>query len=225
MTLDERIKASAEELGRLLREAEAEHLKRMAERDKQMEDVADRSEGPIARFFKEMEDLAKPIMVTVDNGKAFEAKEFGDKDAICRSIEDGQHPEIITITVKDGETLHYRLVKPNLEPTEQKPLRDKMLAQLRRDKSEIDGMRERYRQIAEMHRVNAHLERILTAIPVPTKEVIFIGIKGRVFAYDLMNEDGFRRMEKGEYKHVYKVVADGDSNRVIKISTEPEAEK
>lgn len=87
MTLDERIKASAEELGRLLREAEAEHQKRMAERDKMMEGVPERAEGLIARFFKELEDLAKPIMVTVDNGKALEDKEFGD-NALLKDILD-----------------------------------------------------------------------------------------------------------------------------------------
>jgi len=160
---------------------------------------------------------AKPIerfFVKLDNGKAFERREFGEYDCpICRSILSEQAPETISIPLEDGKELRYELVKPKVEPSGQEAL------------SETTRLKNRFQVMAENMRVQAHLERILAAIPVPTKDVIFIGIKGRVFAYDLMNEDGFRRMEQGEYEHIYKVVADGDSNRVIKISTEPEAEK
>lgn len=144
-------------------------------------------------------------IVAVDNGKAFRKRYFSN--GFGHKIE---------VYFSSPYTAKASLIEPML---------DKMLSKLRRDQSEVSRMRNRFQVIAENMRVQAHLERILAAIPVPTKEVIFIGIKGRVFAYNLMNEEGFGRMEKGEYEHIYKVVADGDSNRVIKVSTEPEAEK
>lgn len=221
MTLQERLKASAKELVRLLEEDERE-------RERKAERVDRLANQPIKKFFKKLEDegLISPVEVKLDNGKAFEHKLFGECDCqICRSILCEQAPETIAIPLEDGKELRYELVKPCVESSGHEPLRDKMLAELRRDQGETSRMKNRFQVMAENMRVQAHLERILATIPVPTKDVIFIGIKGRVFAYDLMNEDGFRRMEQGEYEHIYKVVADGDSNRVIKISTEPEAEK
>lgn len=227
MTLQERLKASAKELVRLLEEDIA-NIEKLRDEARETAAAYTGKDKAVPRVVKlALEEMGiKPVEVKLDNGKEFERKEFGECECpICRSIQCGQAPEMIAIPLENGKELRYELVKPCVESSGHEPLRDKMLAELRRDQGETTRLKNRFQVMAENMRVQAHLERILAAIPVPTKDVIFIGIKGRVFAYDLMNEDGFRRMEQGEYEHIYKVVADGDSNRVIKISTEPEAEK
>jgi hypothetical protein len=71
MTLQERLKASAKELVRLLEEDERE-------RDRKAERVDRLANQPIKRFFKKLEEegMIIPVEVNLDNGKAFDAREF-----------------------------------------------------------------------------------------------------------------------------------------------------
>ena len=66
MTLQERLKASAKELVRLLEEDERE-------RDRKAERVDRLANQPIKRFFKKLEDegLISPVEMKVDTGKEF----------------------------------------------------------------------------------------------------------------------------------------------------------
>lgn len=71
MTLQERLKASAKELVRLLEEDERE-------RERKAERVDRLANQPIKRFFKKLEDegLISPVEMKLDNGKPFVRKEF-----------------------------------------------------------------------------------------------------------------------------------------------------
>lgn len=71
MTLQERLKASARELVRLLEEDERE-------RERKAERVDRLANQPIKRFFKKLEDegLISPVEMKLDNGKPFVRKEF-----------------------------------------------------------------------------------------------------------------------------------------------------
>lgn len=80
MTLQERLRASAKELVRLLEEDERE-------RERKAERVDRLANQPIKKFFKKLEDegLISPVEVKLDNGKAFERKEFMPGMTGCQS--------------------------------------------------------------------------------------------------------------------------------------------
>lgn len=105
MTLQERLRASAKELVRLLEEDERE-------RERKAERVDRLANQPIKRFFKKLEEegMIIPVEVNLDNGKAFDECYC----PICRSILCGQGPEMIAITVENGKELRCMLIKPKV---------------------------------------------------------------------------------------------------------------